>query len=266
MIKKRNVLIFFSVCCISATFLNFFGQKITNTAHNIFSDKVYAADNQCDISYIVNNEKKNAGEIEDKINAENQAANISEMISNDGNVDYKQYFNDTVFVGDSITEYLSAAEMLPQKNVYAEKGKTVIKGLNDVAKLKYENPKRIIMLFGMNDVVNFSNCNDYKEKYIKLVNEIKNNVPNAKIYIESPTPIRSDAEKSATGFTNKRLNEFRQAAKEVAEETDSEYIDITQIIVNDDFFEVDGIHFKRNFYDALFKYLKKVINDTEINS
>lgn len=264
MIKKRNVLIFFSVCCISGMLLNCFGQKITDAAENIFSDKVYAADNECDISYIVNNEKKDAAEIEGRLDAEIEAANISEMISDDGNVDYKQYFNDTVFVGDSITEYLSAAEMLPQKNVYAEKGKTVIKGLDDVEKLKYENPKRIIMLFGMNDVVNFSNCKDYKERYIELVNKIKSNVPNAKIYIESPTPIRLDAENSTTGFTNKRLDEFRQAAKEVAEETGSEYIDITQIIVNDDFFEVDGIHFKRNFYDALFKYLAKVINDAEL--
>lgn len=265
MIRKRNVLIFFTICCVSAIFLNYFGEKATNVLDNVFSDKAYAATEECDISYIVNNEKKDAAEIENKIDAKNKAAEISEMIANNGKIDYKQYFNDTVFVGDSITEYLSVADMLPQKNVYAEKGKTVIKAVSDVEQLKYQNPKRIILLFGMNDVVNFSNSKDYKEKYIELIEKIKSEVPNAKIYIEAPTPIRSDAEKTETGFTNSRLNEFRQAAQKVAEETDSEYVDITQLIVNDDFFEVDGIHFKRNFYDALFNYLVKVINDKEKN-
>lgn len=265
MINRRFLLVFLAVNCLMATAINN-KSDITNIWQ--YTDVAYATtnddlDNVCDRSYLIDCEDKDVVSIENKLNELDKLARVQEYMTDDGKIDYKKYFKNTIFIGDSITEYLKNAELMSESNVYAAKGKTVIGTDDDVEKLKYANPERIILLFGMNDVVNFQNSSDYKSNYIKLINNIKKSANNAKIYIESPTQIQEKAERINEGFTNERLREFRNIAKEVADETNSTYIDLTDIVSKNDFFEVDGIHFKYNFYDALFSHLVDIISKEE---
>lgn len=273
-------------------------------------------DASCDISYIVDNENKDAAAIEHEIDAKKDAAEqakekeevkqikepdkvlegvssketdsskekevvnqvektenvvasakeTDESASDKEPIDYKKFFKDTIFLGDSITEFFTAAELLPDKNVISEKGKTVTKALaNDIDTIKFENPKNIVMLFGTNDVLCYSNSDLFKKKYLELVSKLKEELPDTTIYIEASTPIRKDAEREGTNFNNEEIAKFRQAAQEVAAETNSTYIDITTLITDDSYFEADGVHFKRKFYDALLKMLSEELQDGENN-
>ena len=120
-----------------------------------------------------------------------------------------------------------------------------------------------MILFGMNDVVNFSSAADFKIKYIELVENIKKVTPDTKIYLQSPTPVQAKAENSENGLNNERLDKFRQAVIETADETGATYVDISILLSSEEYFEQDGIHFKYNFYNTLFKYLKNTIEETE---
>lgn len=259
MIKRRQLLIFLIISYISASIFN----KVNIFTNDIGVVHAMTDDGHVNRNYLIKCEQIDVTEVENKLNEADKLRKSQEYINDNGEIDYKKFFKNTVFIGDSITEYLKVVEMLPENNVYAEKGKTVIDVDNDIERLKYANPERIILLFGMNDVIYFQNKEDFRSNYLKLIDKLKKVVPNAKIYIESPTPIQVKAERKNDGFTNERLSQFREIAKEVSDETDSTYIDLTGIVSNNDCFETDGIHFKRNFYELLFKDLTTIINKEE---
>lgn len=258
MLKRRYMLILIVISLVCAINLGFANDTVV-IANTEESMENYNEGRK----YLKELENLNVDEIEKEIKDSQKMARMKEVTGDSGEIDFKKYFKDTIFVGDSITEFISAAEILPESNVYAKKGKSILGTEEDVKKLKYSKPERVIMLFGMNDVVNFSSVDDFKNRYIKLINDIKEATPDTKIYVESPTPIAAKAENTENGLNNERLDKFRQAVKESAEETDVTYVDITQILNTGDYFEQDGIHFKYNFYDVLFKYLKNTIEDTE---
>ncbi|WP_294403150.1 GDSL-type esterase/lipase family protein [uncultured Clostridium sp.] len=258
MLKRRYMLILIVISLVCAISFGF-GNDTVVIANTEESMENYNEGRK----YLQELENLNVDEIEKEIKDTQKMARMKEFMGENGTVDFKKYFKDTIFMGDSITEFISVAEILPESNVYAKKGKTVLGAEEDIKKLKYSKPERVIMLFGMNDVINFSSAYDFKDKYIKLINDIKEAVPDTKIYVESPTPIAVKAENKENGLNNERLDKFREVVKESAEETGVTYVDLTVITNTGDYLEQDGMHFKYNFYDVLFKYLKNTIEDTE---
>lgn len=211
---------------------------------------------------LVELENLNVMEIENKIKKSAIEASTEEMLKNNGQVDFKKYYKDTVFFGDSITEFISAAEILSDNSVVATKGRNVITAKEDVKKLKAINPERIIMLFGMNDAGIFAKPSDFKNKYIELISEIKTELPKTQIYVQSPLPVQSKAANSSNRLTKDYIAQLREAAKEAAQEEGVNYVDITSLVADEKYFEQDGIHFVYDFYPRLLKYL---INTIEIN-
>ena len=233
--------------------------------------------------YLVKLESKSLSEVQDKIdqyinsekvihNGNNN--NDSETIKNDednntnlenDNINNAKYYEDTVFMGDSIVEALSEFEIVDSYNVISHKGDTVIKAPESIEKLQNITPKNIVLLYGMNDVIEFDNSsgkdsNTFKEDYIMLINGIKAVLPNSNIYLISPLPVMDSAVNVNYRLTNENLNEFREKVKEVAVETGSTYIDATSIVEGKDYLhEQDGIHFKYDFYISLLDYLRSYI-------
>lgn len=207
-----------------------------------------------------------------KVTNDNNSSNITsndkendDMNSQNDNINNARYYEDTVFMGDSIVEALSEFEILDSYNVICHKGDTVIKAQENISKLQGINPKNIALLYGMNDVIEFDsqsgkNSSDFKAEYINLINEIKAVLPNANIYLISPLPVMESAVNINDRLTNNNLNEFREKVKEVAIETGSTYIDAVSIVEGKDYLhEQDGIHFKYDFYISLLDYLRNYI-------
>lgn len=216
--------------------------------------------------HLVQLENLKVEDIEDKIKESTIEATTEELLKNDTQVDFKKYYKNTVFFGDSLTEFISAAEILSKNSVVATKGRNVITAKQDIEKLKAINPERIIMLFGMNDVEVFSNKFDFKDKYMELVDEMKLALPKTDIYIESPFPVSSDGRVSSKRLTNDIISEFREVAKEVAKETGINYVDTTSLVTDDKYFEPDGIHFIYDFYPGLLKYLRNTIEINKVKN
>ncbi|MBM6818414.1 hypothetical protein H6A19_03490 [Clostridium saudiense] len=216
---------------------------------------------------LVQLENKSLDDLQDKIDTyQNNILNSNTDSSENEDINYAKYYENTIFMGDSITEALSEFGILDSYNVIANKGDTVIKASQNIDKLQGINPKNLVLLYGMNDVIAFDSnsseksSNAFKEKYIELINSIKAVLPKTNIYLISPLPVMNNAVNTNYRLTNENLNEFRLKVTEVATATGSTYIDLASIITDkDSLHEQDGIHYKYDFYRIWLDLLKNYI-------
>lgn len=232
---------------------------ITGMISGVFKNK-----NSPNKDYLVQLESKSLDDVQAKI--ENYQNKILNDTTDKGNINYSKYYENTVFMGDSLTESLSEFEILDSYNVISNKGDTVVKAMQNIDTLKGINPKNLVLLYGMNDVIEFDinlsgqDSNTFKEKYIELVNSIKTVLPKTNIYLISPLPVMANAVDTNYRLTNDNLSEFRLKVSEVANATGSTYVDLTSIITEKDYLhEQDGIHYKYDFYPLLLDYLTNYI-------
>lgn len=216
---------------------------------------------------LVQLENKSLDDLQDKIDTyQNNILNANNDSSENEDINYAKYYENTIFMGDSITEALSEFGILDSYNVIANKGDTIIKASQNIDKLQGINPKNLVLLYGMNDVIAFDSnsseesSNAFKEKYIELINSIKAVLPKINIYLISPLPVMNNAVNTNYRLTNENLNEFRLKVTEVATATGSTYIDLASIITDkDSLHEQDGIHYKYDFYRIWLDLLKNYI-------
>lgn len=232
---------------------------ITGMISGVFKNK-----NSPNKDYLVQLESKSLDDVQAKI--ENYQNKILNDTTDKDNINYSKYYENTVFMGDSLTESLSEFEILDSYNVISNKGDTVVKAMKNIDTLQGINPKNLVLLYGMNDVIEFDinlseqDSNTFKEKYIELVNSIKTVLPKTNIYLISPLPVMANAVYTNYRLTNENLSEFRLKVSEVANATGSTYVDLTSIITEKDYLhEQDGIHYKYDFYPLLLDYLTNYI-------
>lgn len=221
--------------------------------------------------YLVQLESKSLDEVQEKIDAyQNEFFASSDNVENERpnivDINYAKYYENTVFMGDSLTEALSEFDILDSYNVICNKGDTVVKAMQNIEKLQGINPKNLVLFYGMNDVIEFDSnlsgkdSNAFKEKYIELINSIKEILPLTNIYLISPLPVMANAVDTNYRLTNENLNEFRLKVNEVATATGTTYIDLSSILSGKDYLhESDGIHYKYDFYPLWLDYLANYI-------
>ena len=224
---------------------------ITGMISGVFKNK-----NSPNKDYLVQLESKSLDDVQAKI--ENYQNKILNDTTDKGNINYSKYYEKT--------ESLSEFEILDSYNVISNKGDTVVKAMQNIDTLKGINPKNLVLLYGMNDVIEFDinlsgqDSNTFKEKYIELVNSIKTVLPKTNIYLISPLPVMANAVDTNYRLTNDNLSEFRLKVSEVANATGSTYVDLTSIITGKDYLhEQDGIHYKYDFSPLLLDYLTNYI-------
>lgn len=175
--------------------------------------------------------------------------------------DYREFFNNTVFMGDSLTEAIYAYEFLDSTSVVAEKGKNVMTALeDDVPKVVNLVPNRVIMLYGMNDLSCFGNLNDFYGKYKILVNSIKEKLPETQIIIISTFYVTDEAAMTSQNLSKDRVDEANKYIKKMCEEESITYLDLRSIISKKpNLYEPDGIHVVADFYNIYLEVLMNVL-------
>ncbi|KEI11935.1 acetylhydrolase [Clostridium novyi B str. ATCC 27606] len=173
----------------------------------------------------------------------------------------KEYFKDSLFLGDSITEAMSFFNVLDESNVKGIIGLTISKAKAVIDNIEGKKPKRIFILLGNNDISNNIEMN--MSNYIKLLNKIKAKLPDAKIYIQGILPVTEKAMKKDKCLKKENINKFNEALKNTCQKENVNFIDLTSIVENADksIYEPDGIHFKEPFYKLWLDYLKNILKD-----
>ncbi|MFJ6265824.1 GDSL-type esterase/lipase family protein [Lysinibacillus xylanilyticus] len=178
---------------------------------------------------------------------------------------YKSIFKNSLFFGDSITEGINYQDLIDDTNVIAEAGKVTVMAIeDDVDKVVERKPEHIFMSFGINDLLMpmdlegnpIDNPVRYSiDNYSKLIQKVKENLPNVNIHILSVTPVTDKALQEFPQY--KHIDEYNEQLKELAKAEKAEYIDLSPIFDKDlDLYDEDGVHFKANYYTQLLDLLK----------
>ena len=174
--------------------------------------------------------------------------------------DVKLEFENSVFIGDSITEGFAVNEILPKEWVIAGAGATAGFTYDDLGALVAKKPDKVFIMLGSDDLL--MPVDDPKELFrndlTKLVNKIKEELPGCKIYLQSITPVTQEALKQEPRY--ERMGEYNELLQELAGKLSVNYVDIGAVVKeNPALFAEDGVHFQKEFYQLWLKKLSELL-------
>lgn len=190
------------------------------------------------------------------------------------------YFDDALFVGDSITEGIKIYDIMSNAKVLSYTGinldniftNEVIKSgeskitIMDAAKA--ESPGKIYVLMGANSM-------GYdKETFIKgygrLVDELKKMHPDATLYVQSILPVTAEYAKNRPEFSNETIDEYNLALRQMAYDKGLPFLNVAAAFKDEsgalptEASPKDGMHFSAQWYRKWFDYLREhTINMTK---
>lgn len=181
----------------------------------------------------------------------------------------KDYFEDALFIGDSISTGISLYGFLDSENVFATQGlapstvlTTEIDGKTFSDKIASFKPDKIFIMLGTNSV-GYADAEYLVESMETLISDITSTCK-SKVYVLSIPPVTKDAEADQSNYlTIEAINEYNKKLKEVVNGTSAEFIDFNAVLsdadgyFNEDYAEMDGIHFMGSTYEVMLSYLQK---------
>lgn len=185
-------------------------------------------------------------------------------------LDYeKAFFDNFLFIGDSISTGLSGYNFLPVNNVFAKQGFTPnnipdkeIDGFTVTGKAADMKPDTIVIMLGTNGL-SYIDTGVMATAYGKLIDSLKTASPDSRIVILSIPPVtaKHEAEKPENLTV---INDYNDKLKTLADEKDAVFIDINAILAAEDgytadiYAEADGLHLKGEAY-------KRILSEIEEN-
>ncbi len=179
------------------------------------------------------------------------------------------YFNDAVFVGDSLTVGFQMYSDLVEADFLSSTALSIT-GLGSVDapsgggtildRIQNDAYKKIYIMLGINELIEPSNKDAFIGKYEALINTIKLTHPQAYIYIQSILPV-SQKEDAKGRLRNEYIYDFDDALEELAANKGAYYLDIASALADENGFlpehsSVDGIHLNEEYYLKWLDYLK----------
>lgn len=184
------------------------------------------------------------------------------------------YFNDAVFIGDSLTEGLKLYNSLGENQFLSyvgmslygidslkfpnENGEAVYSAVDMIAAMG--NVGKFYIMLGTNDRIHPDVLNNYISNYSNFIDNIRKYKPDSIIYIQSILPV-TPAKELEGRFNNDYIYMYNNALAELAKEKKCYFIDVYNICTdsNGDLIgdvSPDGIHLNVTYYQRWFSYLK----------
>ncbi len=201
------------------------------------------------------------------------SASISGAIPESNQKEEWDYFDDTVFVGDSITFGMASYGYLSYDHVFAKIGLHQGTALSSscvytsktqsytiAEALKMAKPGKVIITLGINAIYNY-NHDSFYEQYEELINKIKKATPDSKIIIQSVFPVAEYwAKNMGKPDYNKYIAYANQKLYDLAEKNECYFLYTYEKLTDDDGYLLtqysgDGIHLSRDGYTAVFDYI-----------
>ena len=178
------------------------------------------------------------------------------------------YFNNTVFIGDSLTDGFRMHAGLPDTTFLCGTSMTISglatrewqNGVSMLDRIRQGGFKKVYIMLGINENI----VEDYKESFIKsysgLIDTVKASNPDAVIYIQSILPVAASRD-SEGRITNEVINSFNEGLYDLALDKQVFYLDINKALVDEngqlpETAATDGVHFKKEYYLKWLDYLK----------
>lgn len=176
--------------------------------------------------------------------------------------------NSIIFFGDSLTQFGQWNELLSNKNIVNRgiENDTTDGLLDRITEVTKTKPQKVFIMIGINDLIVGNSTDKIMTNYKDIVNNIKENSPNTKIYIESVLPI--DEKMYEKNYPNQRklnANNIKEIDTKLKKIKGITYIDLySNFILNnklDNKYTVDGIHLNGQGYLIWERTIQKYINE-----
>lgn len=158
----------------------------------------------------------------------------------------KEIFSSAVVMGDSIAEGFIEYDVLNASSVIAKIGVELDELDDQIERAKKLNPQVIFLSYGMNDIIATQGDIDaFVEEYSALLDKLKEELPDAKIFVNSIFPVQEQEIEKEPAFQD--LDKYNQALSQLCDEQQVAYVNNTKL-ASDSYYEKDGVHFKPEFY------------------
>lgn len=230
--KRKRWLLLFGVCLLLFLCIALI-EGISNRAR-------MRVDTSQGLEIIKNAEAGDATAIELKI----QSLDAQSQLGGDRSL--KEIFSSAVIMGDSLTQGFAEYDVLSSSSVVAEAGVSLAGLDTQIEKVKEINPQYIFLAYGLNDVIaTKGDTAKFTELYKNAVKQIQAELPNARIFVNSLFPVRSDAAKEEPSY--QEIDAYNEALQELCDQQQITFIDNTKLVEDSDY-EEDGVHLKSLFY------------------
>lgn len=175
--------------------------------------------------------------------------------------------NSIMFVGDSITDNCEWHELL-QEYPYLVLNRGIASDNTIGLKKRISNiisarPSKVFIMIGINDLQHGRSVEDTINNIDDIVSELKNNLPESKIYLQSVLPINTNICRIENLPDNSQIIELNKKISSVANQYNVGYIDLySKMAVNDQLdttFTNDGLHLNGKAYlvwkEAIVQYI-----------
>ena len=197
-------------------------------------------DTEQGLSYIRAAESEDITTIEQKINQ------LERQDGGDDSRSYKEKFSSSIVMGDSIAEGFSEYDVLNASSVVSKIGVHLYELEEQVQQAADLNPQVIFLALGMNDVIaTAGDTEQFLEQYEAVVAQLREAVPNAHIYVNSIFPVQDSAIEKEPELA--QISEYNTVLRQMCDDLQLGFIDNTDL-VQDQYYEEDGVHFKAEFY------------------
>lgn len=202
------------------------------------------------IAYIKAAEGENIKVIEQKINQ------LEKNSDDEGERSARDQFSSSVVMGDSIATGFEEYDVLNTSSVVAKTGVHLTELDDQIEKAKQLNPQVVFLSYGMNDVIKTNgDTAKFIKQYGKLIDTVKEEIPDAHIYVNSILPVQDNAIEEEPALEN--IAEYNTELEALCDKKQVGFIDNTDI-VKASYYEDDGIHFKAAFYTVWAQYMAEV--------
>ena len=186
------------------------------------------------------------------------------------------YFDDAVFIGDSLTTGIQLYNILPDTTVLASVGininniftNEVISDGNGgqqtiLDSAKDTQPAKIYTMLGTNGLKGLG-PEETVRYYRQLVQQLKADHPDSIIYVQSLMPINEEIFAANYGYelTNAEIDECNELLMQMAGEEEVYFVNCAEAIKDENGelpaeFTTDGLHFRGEYYNKWIDYLKE---------
>ena len=195
----------------------------------------------------------------------NVSSNDSTVIGWRKSLAQLDYDADIAFFGDSITAGGNWQEWFPEKKIInlGVPG-NALEDMDERIDMLYSvNPEKIFIMGGINGITRVTIV-PYVVRYERMIDEIKENLPETQIYIQSVLPISIEKGKQYN-IDNEAVRNFNLELQRLADEKDCVYVDLFYLyesdgVINPDMTK-DGVHLKDGAYNLWINTIRPFIEE-----
>ena len=188
-----------------------------------------------------------------------------------------EFFENDLFIGDSIFTGLYLYGYLDMKNVAAAVGYTPNDAMYKTYSQSYGGsasdyaaemqPKRIFIMLGSNTMGSGTNYDTVISQYSTLLSTLKVDCSDSDICVISIPPVTSDSSAAASSkISNSDIDSVNVRLKSMADSAKVGYFDLNAMLSDEsgyfieDYAEMDGLHFKGVTYKVMLSALQKIMS------